>query len=187
MVNKTTIWAYIEPLLFKEDYMHLAEISKKLNKNHSVARQYLNFFEKEGIVLKKIAGRLTMYKINPSSPVIIDYITIVEKEKLIKKCKKDLLIREMVVFLHKHLNENNKSLIFGSSVEDSKKSNDIDILITGKINLDEKIKQLEKKLNVKLHIINVKSLEFVTEGLKKEIRLKHLIIQGAEEIIRWLI
>ena len=186
MVNKTTMWAYIQPLLFKEDYMHLAEISKKLNKNHSVVRQYLSFFEKKGIILKKIAGRLSMYKINLFSPIIIDYIAVVEKEKMMKKCEEDLLIQEVVVFLHTHLNENNKSLIFGSSVEDSKKSNDIDILIIGKNNLNEKIKQLGKKLNIKLHIINVKSLRSVTEGLKKEIRIKHLIVQGAEEIIKWL-
>lgn len=187
MVIKTTIWAYLEPLVYSEDYIHLAEVSKKLNKNHSVARQYLNYLEKEGIVLKKIVGRLTMYKINTNLPNIIDVISIIEKEKLIKKCKQNLIIKEIVSFLHNNLNEDNKALIFGSSAEDAKKANDIDILITDKITMEEKLKNLEKEINIKIHLINVKGLKSINESLKNEIRKKHLIIQGSEEVIKWLI
>lgn len=186
MVNKITMWTFLEPLLYQEDFIHLAEISKRLNKNHSVTRQYLNFFEKQGLLTKKLKGRLTMYKINPDFFLIVDYISLIEKEKLIRKCQRDLLIREIVHFLNNTLNENNKALIFGSSVEDSKKPNDIDILITGKFN-EDRTSQFEKKFNVKFHIINVKNLKSVNESLRKEIIKKHLIVQGVENIVKWLI
>ena len=94
-------------------------------------------------------------------------------------------IKEVVDFLHNTLSEDNKAAIFGSSVKDAKKAGDIDILLIGKINFD--IKQLERNINKKVHLINVKKLEDVSPALKEEIKSKHLIVQGCEEIIKWLI
>ena len=74
MVEKITKWLYLEPLLFKQDYMHLAEISKKIGKNHSVVRQYMAYFEKQGILKKRTVGKMSMYKINYSAPLIIQII-----------------------------------------------------------------------------------------------------------------
>ncbi len=184
MVGKITKWSYLEPLLFSEEYMHLKEISKQLDKNHSVVRQYLNYFEKEGILKKKKQGRLTMYKINCSHPLIIDYLSIAEKEKLLKRCKESLRINEVVSFLHENI-QNNNVLIFGSAVN-KEKPNDIDILITGKFG-EENIEEFEKKHNTEIHLINVGNLGNIKESLKKEINSKHLLVSGTEEIIRWLI
>jgi len=187
MVKIVTKWAYLEPLLYAGEALHLEEVSKKLKKNHSAVRKYLNYFEGQGILNKKIKGRLTTYNINLSHPLIIDYIVLVEKEKLVNKCRTDLIINELVGFLHSLINENNKALIFGSSAIDSKKANDIDLLITGKINFEKDLKLFEKKFNIKIHLINTSSLESINESLRKEITGKHLIIQGSEEIIKWLI
>ena len=187
MVEKITKWLYLEPLVYKQEFTHLTEISRNLKKNHSVVRQYLNLFEKDGILEKTRKGRLTMYKIKISFPLIIDYTAIVEKEKLINKCRKELVINELVDFLHKNLNEDSKALIFGSAAVDSKKANDIDLLVTGKTNLKKGIANFEKKFNVNIHIINANDLKSLNEGLRKEIMSKHLIIQGSEEIIKWLI
>ncbi len=182
MVNKITSWNYLEPLLFK-DWVHLSEISKAMEKNHSVVRQHLNEFEKRGILERKNLGKMTFYKIK-KNPLLIDVISLVEKSKLIKQSD-DLHIKEVVDFLHNTLSEDNKAAIFGSSVKDAKKAGDIDILLIGKINFD--IKQLERNINKKVHLINVKKLEDVSPALKEEIKSKHLIVQGCEEIIKWLI
>lgn len=184
MVGKITKWSYLEPLLFSEDYMHLKEISKQLDKNHSVVRQYLNYFEKEGILKKKKQGRLTMYKINYNHPLIIDYLSIAEKEKLLKKCKESLIINEVVSFLHENV-KNNDALIFGSAVN-KEKPNDIDILITGDFK-ENKIKEFDKKHNIDIHLINVENLESIKDGLRREIKSKHLLVSGTEKIIKWLI
>ena len=61
------------------------------------------------------------------------------------------------------------------------------MLITGKIEFNEKLKELEDKLNVEIHLINTKDLNSITPTLKREIFTKHLIVQGCEEIIIWLL
>lgn len=187
MVKNITIWSYLEPFIGTLEFLHLAEISRKLNKNHSIVRKYLNFLESHGILEKKIKGRLTMYKLNTASPLIIDYLVLAEKEKLITLCRKELILNELVGLLHSRLTENNKALIFGSSAINIRKAGDIDLLITGKTNIEKELNQFENKFNAKIHLINVKDLKTVTEGLRKEIMAKHIIIQGSEEITKWLI
>ena len=187
MVTKMTAWLCLAPFLKTGEPLHLADISRKLKKNHTSVRKHLNLIEKQGVLIKQIKGRLTLYSLNASNPLIIDYLVLAEKENLIKKCRESLLLNEVVSFLHQNLNENNKALIFGSSAEDIKKANDIDIIITEKINFEGKIKDFEKRFNIEIHLINVKSLSAVSESLKKEVFEKHLIIQGSEEVIKWLI
>ncbi len=186
MVNKLTINSYLEPFLNATDFIHLSELARKVGKNHTVVRLYMNQLEKYGILEKKIVGRLTMYKLK-SSPVLIDYLCLAEKEKLIIKCRKDLILRELVGFLHENLNEHNNSLIFGSATIDFSKAADIDLLVTGKIDFEDKIKELEKRLSIKLHLVNAKDLNSITPTLRKEILAKHLIIGGCEAITKWLI
>jgi len=184
MVNKLTISSYLEPFLNTEGFIHLSELARKVGKNHTVVRLYANALEKQGILEKKIVGRLTMYQLK-SSPILLDYLVIAEKEKLIAHCQKDLVLKEIVGFLHEILNSENKALIFGSATINARKAGDIDILITEKFDT-YKLKELEKRLNIEIHLINPKNLNSIDSVLKKEILIKHLIIQGSEEIIKWL-
>jgi predicted nucleotidyltransferase len=186
MDEKMTIWSYLEPFLYSREHIHLADVSKRLGKPHSTVRKYLNLLERQGILTKSIKGRLTLYRINPSSPSLVDYLVLAEKERLISKSRRDLVIKELVSLLHDSLDEGSKALIFGSATGDARKANDIDILVTGKMGFEENIKQFEKRFGVKTHLINVKDLKAVSPGLKAEIMKKHLIIQGSEEIVRWL-
>jgi DNA-binding transcriptional ArsR family regulator len=186
MVNKVTIASYLEPFLYSKEFMHLSDIARRIGKNHTVVRLYLNQFEKQGILEKRIIGRMTMYRIK-LSPLLIDYLALAEKEKLVSKCQKDLVLKEIIGFLHNYLNENNKALVFGSATLDARKAKDIDILITGEINFEENFREEEKKLNVKFHLLNTKDLESIKEALKKEILAKHIIIQGTEEVVTWLL
>lgn len=186
MVNNMSIWFVLEPLLYKPEYLHLADLSRQLKIPHATLRQYLNYFEKEGILVKQIKGRLTMYKFNYSNSLITDYLQIIEKEKLIEKCQKSLLLKEIVSFIHENLHDESV-LIFGSASQDIKKANDIDLLIVGKNNYKEKLKLLEKKLNIETHIINVNNFNEINIGLKNEIINKHLLINENEEFIRWML
>ena len=106
-----------------------------------------------------------------------------EKEKLIKRCNEELLLKEIVEFMHRF---SNPILIFGSSVYSLKNAKDVDLLIIGKFKKEE-LKKLEEKLNIRFHVINVKNLKMINEALKKEIKRKHLIINGSEVFIKWLI
>jgi DNA-binding transcriptional ArsR family regulator len=186
MDEKKTIWSYLEPFLYSREHIHLADVSKRMGRPHSTVRKHLNLLERRGILTKSIKGRLTLYRLNPSSPCLVDYLVLAEKEKLISKSRRDLVIKELVSLLHDNLDEGSKALIFGSAIGDARKANDIDILATGKIGFGDKIKEFEKRFGVKIHLINVKNLKAVTPGLKAEIMKKHLIVQGSEEVVRWL-
>jgi predicted nucleotidyltransferase len=180
MVKKITKWFYLEPLIYR-DWIHLAEISKKLEKNHTVVRKYLEVFEKEGVVVKKIVGKMSMYKLNENYPLLIDVVSIVEKERLINAAK-NLILKEIVEFFK---NKKIKTvIIFGSFVTDQKKANDVDVLYIGS---DINLKEIEGKINKKIHLINIESLDEINSTLKEEIKGKHLIIYNVEEIVKWLI
>lgn len=182
-----TGWSFLEPLIFEKDFLHLEEISKRVGKSHSVVRKYLNDFEKKGFLEKKNIGRMAMYKINYDNLIILDVLTLVEKGKIL--AKKDLILKEIFYDLRKVINYSSLVLMFGSAVENIKTAGDIDILFVGNLTeeMREIIKKLEKKINKGIHLINVKNLNEVSNTLKEEIRNKHLIIQGSENLIKWLI
>ncbi|HJX50898.1 MAG TPA: hypothetical protein VJ438_05555, partial [Candidatus Nanoarchaeia archaeon] len=70
MVNKLTIASYLEPFLSSEGFIHLSELARKIGKNHTVVRLYANSLEKQGILEKKIVGRLTMYQLKSYNSMI---------------------------------------------------------------------------------------------------------------------
>lgn len=81
---------------------------------------------------------------------------------------------------------NNQNLIiFGSTVENINKAEDLDIIIIkgNNINFDF----IEKKLNKKVHAISINNFDEINLSLKEEIRKKHLIINGTEEVVKWLL
>src|SRR3989344_5727964 len=96
MVNKKTKWFFLSPFLFERESLHLLDISRKLKQNHTTIRLHLNEFVKEGFLKKKTKGRLTLYEINPDFPLLIDYLTIIEKEYLLYKCSQNLILKEII-------------------------------------------------------------------------------------------
>ena len=186
MVKIITKWLYLEPFVKTDEWLHLADVSRQLKEPHPTVRNYLNYFEKKALLIKQVKGRLTIYRLNKNNPLLIHYLVLVEKERLIAACE-DLLIQEFVSFLDKHIDENTKVILFGSSVENSRKAEDLDLIISGDVDFKDKLKDFEDKFNKKIHLINVKNLHDITDTLKKEIIKKHIIINGVEEVIKWLI
>ncbi len=187
MVNNITIIKALEPFLSKpNEKLHLAMISREIKVPHPTLRKWLNAFEKNGILKKSFQGRLTLYSLNHNNPNLIDYLVMAEKDKLIRFCEKYLQLKEIVKFVHEAFREDTKVLIFGSAVLSFKNANDIDILVTGKID-EYMIKDISKKLNKEIHLLNVDKLNDITLTLKKEIIQKHLIIKDSENIISWML
>ena len=181
MVKNITV---LEPFLTKPfEELHLAELSRELNEPHPTIRQHLNNLEKEGILKKKIKGRLTLYSLNFNNPLLLDYITLSEKNKLITMSE-NLILKEMISFFNENFSETTR-IIFGSFAERLNKPKDIDLIIVGKID-NGKIKTLSKKINKEIHLINVKSLNDITKTLKEEVIKKHIVLNNTEEAVRWL-
>ena len=187
MVEKMTIWSYLEPFIYTDEYLHLADVSKKVGKPHSTVRKHLNFFEEMGVLKKTVKGRLTMYKTDKSSPKLVDSLSSAEKDKMRRKREEDILLNEVVDFFQKIISLDSSAVIFGSATENVKKANDIDLLVIGGNISKKEIMVFEKKFGIEIHLIKLKSFEDVRESLKIEIGKKHLIVQGTEAIVRWLI
>lgn len=187
MVKKITILQVLEPFLSKpKEKLHLAEISREIKEPHPTARQWLNMLESKGVLRKEFKGRLTLYSLNLEHQNILDYLIIAEKNKIIKKCEKEPILKEMVYFINSNFGENTKSLIFGSAAESFKKAEDIDLLTIGKID-ERAVKNFAERINKEIHLINVNKLNNISKSLKEEIIKKHLIIKGSEDLIRWMI
>ena len=98
--------------------------------------------------------------------MLLDYLTIIKKGRLLARCKNEIVLKEIIDHIHKF---NNPVLIFGSAVNSVKNARDVDILIIEKFNKKD-MQILEKKLNIKFHLINVKNLKEINEALKQEIK-----------------
>lgn len=187
MVKKITIIRALEPFLSRpKQQLHLADISRIIREPHPTVRQWLNSLYREGILLREYKGRLTLYALNLINYNILSYLVIAEKNRLISKCGISLSLKELANSLAENLDESSMCLIFGSASEDFEKAGDIDLLIIGKTD-QNKLRNACSRLNKELHIINVAKLSAVSKALKEEIIKKHLIIQGSEPIIRWLV
>lgn len=188
MVQKITISNanILEPFVSNpKEKLHLALISRYLGVPHPTLRRWLNEYEKKGILKKSFQGRLTLYSLNYENPLLIDYLASSEKNRLIARCEDDLRMKEIVQSMHNITGAGVKVIIFGSSIQNLDKANDIDILVLGSIEL-KLIKNLSKKINKEIHLIALKNLNNVSESLKTEIIKKHLIVKGLEDVVRWL-
>lgn len=179
MVEKVTKWYFLTPFLSTKESLHLLDVSRQLNKNHTVVRQHLNQFAKEGFLRISYKGRLTLYQINQEFPLKLDHLTMVEKEFLIQKSN-NLILKELISDLHNLTSK--PTIIFGSSVTNFSKANDIDILTSD----SESFRKIQHKYNKEIHLIKVKQLSDVKTALKNEILKQHIIVNGTEECIKWL-
>ena len=183
MVNKITKtkYSYLEPFLTSREQLHLLDISRRMGENHATVRKYLNDFEKLGLLKKTNKGRLTMYEVNFDFSLWVDFIAAAEKDKLIRKCIANLLFREFVSELHKLTSK--VLIIFGSASNNFKDAGDVDI-----ISLDKKlsVQEIGKKFDLDIHLHYVSSLKEISKTMKREILKKHLIINGSEEVVKWL-
>ncbi len=188
MVQKITMLSVLEPFLSRPFFgLHLADISREIKQPHPTVRQHLNDLEKRGVLKKSIKGRLTIYSLNFDNPLIVHYLSICENSKMITVSERYLILKEMVLFLNLNLSEQNTAVIFGSAVRDIKRANDIDLLVCGKSGIEKMVDVFAEKINRKIHVVNVSSLGCVSPALKEEILKKHLIVQGTDVVVKWLI
>jgi hypothetical protein len=159
----------------------LGEFETRLKKPHQTIKQHLSKLVLEKVLIESKKGRFVFYSLNKSNPFLVEYLSVCEKERLFDFLKDTLFFRlyqQVSPFLNA-----NKVLIFGSATE-SKKYQDIDILIISK---DKKIisalKDFEKTYSVKLHIVQTEEKN-LTESLIKEVKKKHIIFSGHTYFLR---
>jgi len=186
MVKKLTKYKIIEQFLtdYNKSY-YLRELALLLKKPHQTIKPYLEELTKEKILNKIQRKNITEYNLNFKNKQIYDYLTITEKEKTINTLKENILLKTLFEKLSSFFIKNN-FLIFGSSINKTQKESDIDLLIIGKSNINNTIKEFEEVYNKKIHKIQINNITDLNLTLIKEIYKKHLIFNNTEQIIRFL-
>ena len=185
MVRKFTNIEIIN--LFLTDYnkkYYLRELAQLLKKPHQTIKPYVNSLVKENILLKNERMNITEYNINFNNQQIYDYLTIAEKEKLIKRLNEDSIIKILSEKLFPFFT-NNTFVIFGSTVIKTQRDSDIDLLVIGNKNIKETIEDFEEIYNKKIHKVQVNKFDKLSLTIIKEIYKKHLILNNTEQIIRY--
>lgn len=186
MVKELTIVKPLIPFLSRpKETLHLSFIAKEIGEPHPSVRLWLANLEALGLLRKSSKGRLTLFALNYEQELLLEYLVLTEKIQLIRRAEQELLLKEIILFIHTSLSENSNAVLFGSAVVSIKNASDIDILVTGKYN-QKAFSVFSKKINKQIHIINLRSLANVSLSLKNEIIKKHLILKGSEDILRWL-
>jgi len=182
MINKFTnniIQLYLNN--YSKRY-YLRELARKLKKPHQTIKPYL----KLPVLIEEKRGKIIEYYLNLKSPLLLNYLTIAEQDKLINLLEKDILLKT----LYQKLLPNFKTstfIIFGSATRSTKEANDIDLLAITKDNIKSIIKEFEEIYSKKIHLIQINEISDLSTSLKKEIYKNHLILNNTEEIIRYFI
>ena len=185
MVKKITKTKIV--MQFVNDYgkkYYLRELADLLKKPHQTIKPYLKELAKEGILFEVQRKNIIEYSLDFKSRQIYDYLVIAEKERLIERLEKDSLLKVLFEKLSGFFT-NNTFLIFGSSVEKTKKESDIDLLIIGKSNINKIVDEFDEVYNKKIHKVQVANLNKLNSTLIKEIYKKHLIFNNTEQIVRF--
>ena len=175
----------LEPFASRpREALHLADIARQLNMPHPTVRLHLARLEKQGILRKSTKGRLTLYALNFSDPLLCDCLLIMEKNRILTMCEKNVLVKEFIGLLDENIPAA-EIFIFGSSVKEPKGADDIDLLVIGRCDT-KKITAFSKRYNKPIELLHVATKDKITTTFKNEIIKKHLLVSGSEQTIRWL-
>jgi len=185
MVRKITKYEIIK--IFINNYgkrVYLRELAKLLEKPHQTIKPYLKELVKERVLMEIKRDNLLEYELNFKNEQIYNYLVIAEKENLIKRLNEEPLLKILFEKLNSYFGKGT-FILFGSSVEKVKKNSDLDLLIIGKLDIKEPLKEFEEIYNKKIHKVQLDNLENLSETLKKEVYKKHLILNDTENVLRF--
>jgi len=182
MVN---LYTYLEIYL---DDLHkrvsLSEFTRQFKKPHQTIRAHLGKLVKDKVLIEEKRLRFLYYKLNKANPLIVEYLSLCEKERTIRFMQKNALIGRLYAAIAPYL-AMSKVLIFGSAVA-AKEYADIDVLIIAKDKgAAEELKRFEETYSVKVHRVQTEERSLTT-ALLEEIRKRHIILSGHDYFIQLL-
>lgn len=182
MVRKYT---YLE--VYLDDFhkkVSLTEFEKHFKTPHQTIKKHLKEFVDAKILTLEKKARFAFYGLNLNNPLIVEYLAMCEKERLIDFLKKPLFRR-----LYEHLSEflvDTKIALFGSSI-DSEHFSDIDLLVISK---NKKIRKVITDFNntygkPSIHLVQTDA-KHLTKSFIIEIKKHHLFFNEHDYFIREL-
>ena len=173
--------------------MYLDNLHKKVNLNefekhfktpHQTVKKHLKEFVDSKILNVEKKARFIFYELNLTNPLLIEYLAMCEKERLIAFLNKPLFKR-----LYEHISRllvDNKIAVFGSAVSNEIFS-DIDLLVISK---DTEVKKTVKKFNdtysgKPIHMVQTDA-KHLTDSFITEIKKKHIFLNEHDYFIKEL-
>lgn len=163
---------------------YLRELAALLKKPHQSIKPYLKKLVNERILIDHERKNILEYSLNLKDPRIIDYLVIAEKERLLARLRKDIIIRILFEDLQLFFDKNT-FVIFGSTVKQTNKDSDIDLLVIGKHNPSKAIEKFEAVYSKEVHHVQIAKINELTDTLAFEIFNKHLILNNTESMVRF--
>ena len=175
----TYLELYLDDLRKK---LSLSEFENYFNTPHQTIKAHLSNLVKSKIVLEEKKARFRFYYLNLKNSLVIEYLALCEKERLIEFLNKNTLFNRLYQSITSYLKENSV-LLFGSAVKNREYS-DIDLLIISKDKkIREELKKIESTYSVKIHVVQTSENE-LTEALLLEIKKKHIILNNHDYFVR---
>jgi len=184
MVQKYT---YLEIFLDEPiKWVNLSEFEKYYDLPHQTIKRHIQNLINDKIIIEKKMNKFLFYYLNFENPLIYNYFSICEKERLFKFLKKKIFKRLYELLFVEF--EIGNFMIFGSSTKEEK-YNDIDILVLTKnkkcSDLEKIITKFEKTYAIKVHLL-ITDEKNLTNSFKKELLKKHIILNNHDFFVNFL-
>lgn len=172
--------------LYRNNYLaqfHVRQMAKLIGKSHVSLLPHLKEFEKSKILIPKEIGKSKVYFLNLNNHIVGEFLSIAEKRKSIEFLEKEVFIRKIYnEFIESDLN--GSLILFGSYASKTPTpESDVDLFYLGDLKESEnnKIKDLGKIYNKKIHLVSMNLKQFREQlskqgALIKEIISNHIIL-----------
>lgn len=164
MVNLTLNEKKALLIIFKEfdNYYNANSLSKKIGLSRVGMTKILRKLEKASVLKSKQVGKSVIYKINFSNDYVVDLMTFLLSDEASDYQRWKDEFRDLFEY-GKFL------LIYGSATINYSKASDIDLMIIdGKNSMSKIIREKQKVLSKKIHLIELSEKDFLSNLEKKQ-------------------
>lgn len=179
MVN---FYTYLE--LYLDDlrkHVSLSEFEKHFKTPHQTIKSHLSEFVKAKILMEEKKARFHFYYLNLKNPLVKEYLSLCEKERLLALLQKNHVINRLYHTIAPYFQDNN-ILLFGSAVT-SKEYADVDLLIiSNDKKIQKELKKFEDTYSIKIHLVQTAE-QYMTTTFIHEVRTKHIILNNHDYFI----
>jgi len=154
-------------VFFEDCYREISvrEYAREVGVSPPTASKILNFFSKEGLLLRREERGFLLFRVNRESSVAQDLSRIYWRKKL----------KELIEFLEKELYFDSVVLFGSLGKLETTKNSDVDLAVFCKSKKELDLKKFEKKLGREVQIFVFEELRKVNKELASNIRNGYIL------------
>jgi len=179
VVNKYTYLGIFLDDLHKK--VCLSDFEKRFSRPHQTIKAHLEEFVGAHVLRVEKRARFGFYSLNLGNPMVLEYLSLCAKERLIMFLNRPLFKRVYEVLAP----FTGSIAVFGSSV-DSEDFSDIDLLVLSKVPAIRKaLDRFKATYSVRLHVVQTECRHLAASFIK-ELKGRHIFLNNHDEFIREL-